>query len=208
MTKSYSEQVTGMREQLFTQAPEAILKRFDGEAESLTEAGQKALRVGEIAPDFTAVDATGRTFSLGTALADGPVVLAFYRGAWCPYCNLQLATLQSALDEITARGARLVALSPETPDNSLSLAEKHALKFEVLSDPSNRVADEYGLVFTIDPGIRDNYHAVGNDLSHIGWRLPVPATYVIGTDRRIRFAHIDGDYRKRAEAADILKALD
>jgi peroxiredoxin len=144
-------------------------------------------------------------------LADGPVVLVFYRGAWCPYCNLQLAAVQSALPDIRAAGAALVAVSPQTPDQSLTLAERHALEFPVLSDPRNAVARDYGLVFTQSAAATATSRRLGVELVDFNGddsnTLPAASTFVIDEDSVIRFASVSGDYRWRVGPDEVLAAL-
>ncbi len=166
---------------------------------------------GDAAPDFVLPNVRGGSLSLGEALADGPVVLSFYRGSWCPFCNLELNALQQRLPDMRACDARLIAVSPEKPDASLSHAEKLDLEFDVLSDPGNRVANEYGLVMSVHESLRPLYLEWGIDLPAANGddrhELPVPATYVIDRDGLIRAAHVDKDYTKRMEPEDILAAL-
>ncbi|MCP9622182.1 AhpC/TSA family protein [Nocardia otitidiscaviarum] len=207
MGNTYAEQVIRMYEQMRGTVPEELVARLHRNAEKLSPLGDKALQVGDRAPDFTLPGATGAEFTLSAALRSGPVVLTFYRGNWCPYCNLELRVLQSRIDDFRALGARLVAISPQSPDDSLSMTEKHELDFDVLSDGGNRIAADYGLLFTVDEAIRADYLTVGADLSAGDWELPVPATYVIGSDGTIVYAFTDGDYRQRAEPEDILTAL-
>jgi len=170
-----------------------------------------AIAVGDIAPDIKLPNATGTPVSLYDNLNKGPVVLSFYRGGWCPFCNLELHALQAILPEIHARGASLIGVSPETPDNSLSTMEKLALDFEILSDQGNRVARDYGLLFTVYEEMRPLYLEWGFDLPALNgddsWELPVPATYVIDTSSVVRAAYVDKDYTKRMEPDDILAAL-
>lgn len=169
------------------------------------------LQVGDVAPDFVLPDVLGNAVALGDLRAQGPVVLAFYRGAWCPYCNLEVQLLQQALPDIQALGATLVAISPQTPDNSLSLAEKHGLAFPVLSDAGNAVARRFGLVFTVPEALRAVYDKLGIDIpAHNGdgsFELPVPGTYVVGRDGTIAFAYANVDYTRRVAVRDILAAL-
>ncbi|WP_280254737.1 peroxiredoxin-like family protein [Nocardia wallacei] len=207
MPESYSHNLIRFQEQYAATLPEDLLQQAQQHAESLSGLGSDALTTGALAPDFTRTDQRGTPFTLTDALREGPVVLTFYRGGWCPYCNVQLHTLQQALPEFRAHGARLVAISPEPPDDSLTTAERHALEFDVLFDDRNGVARAFGLVFTVPEDVRELYRTAGADLTATNDELPIPATYVIDTDRRIRYAHVDGDYRHRAEAADILTAL-
>jgi peroxiredoxin len=171
----------------------------------------RAVKVGDTAPDFTLASARGAPVALSQLLARGPVVLTFYRGGWCPYCNLQLRAYQKALPEIRAAGGTLVAIAPEKPDDTLSTAEKNALEFEVLSDVDGAVGAAYRLYFELSPELKALYAAGGNDLSKKNadgrWHLPIPATYVIGTDARVAAAFVDVEYRNRAEPAQILAAL-
>ncbi|MCB0059470.1 MAG: AhpC/TSA family protein [Caldilineaceae bacterium] len=169
------------------------------------------LQVGDVAPDFVLPDALGNAVALADLRAQGPVALSFYRGAWCPYCNLEVQLLQQALPDIQALGATLVAISPQTPDNSLSLAEKHGLAFPVLSDAGNAVARRFGLVFTVPEALRAVYDKLGIDIpAHNGdgsFELPVPGTYVVGRDGTIAFAYANVDYTRRVAVGDILAAL-
>ncbi|WP_405529878.1 AhpC/TSA family protein [Streptomyces canus] len=180
----------------------------------LADSGQadRALTVGERAPGFALPTATGHPRSLNALLTDGPVVLTFYRGAWCPYCNIALRSLQHHHEAITARGARLVAVSPQIPDESLTLTEKHHLAFDVLSDIGSDTAKQYGLAFDLPDDLAAVYDKLGFDLQRVNAghprTLPLPATYVIDRNGVIRWAFADADYTKRAEPADILAALD
>ncbi|MEU3177257.1 peroxiredoxin-like family protein [Streptomyces albidoflavus] len=180
----------------------------------LADSGQadRALTVADKAPGFSLPSADGRTVALAALLADGPVVLTFYRGSWCPYCNIALRSLQQNLDGITARGARLVAVSPQTPDESLSLTEKHDLAFDVLSDIGSDTARQYGLAFDLPDDLAAVYDGFGIDLQRVNAghsrTLPLPATYVIDRDGAVRWAFVTTDYTTRAEPADILTALD
>lgn len=173
--------------------------------------GESAITTGETAPDFTLPAASGEPVILYKKLKEGPVVLSFYRGGWCPFCNLELRALQALLPEIRALGAGLIGISPETPDNSLTTAEKHQLEFEVLSDTGNIAARDYGLIFTVYEEMRPLYLKWGLDVpasnGDDSWELPVPATYVIDTNRVVRAAHTDKDYTKRMEPEQVMAAL-
>ncbi|MEV4341394.1 peroxiredoxin-like family protein [Streptomyces sp. NPDC049590] len=189
----------------------AVMQRAARELAASGQAGQ-ALTAGAKAPCFTLPSATGRTVTLDELLADGPLVLTFYRGAWCPYCNIALRSLQQHHDAITARGARLVAVSPQTPDESLSHAERNELAFDVLSDIGCEAARQFGLAFDLPDDLAIVYGRLGIDLhrSNAGHArtLPIPATYVIDRDGTIGWAFVDSDYTTRAEPADVLTALD
>ncbi len=176
----------------------------------LEESGlvERALGVGDTAPDFTLSDAAGRAISLSDLLTTGPVVVSFYRGAWCPYCNLELRALQEALSGIRDVGATLVAISPNLPDASTGVIERHELAYPVLSDVGNAVAREFGLVFTIPDDLEAVYRDMGIDIGKSNgsddWEIPIPATYVIDQGRTIVYAFVDADYRNRAEPAEAI----
>ncbi len=180
--------------------------------DAVSESGivQTAKNVGDLAPNFKLKNAMGKEVSLQEYLQKGPVVLVWYRGGWCPYCNINLQYLQQELPNIQAQGANLVALTPELPDQSMSTAEKHHLKFEVLSDVGNKVAKDYGVVFQLTDEVAKIYNEkfglseYNGDASN---ELPLAATYIINTDGTIAYAFLDADYRKRAEPAEITAFL-
>lgn len=196
------------------QIPAEIREIMRRAGQELADSGQadRALTVGDPAPRFRLPSATGEFVALDDLPARGPVVLAFYRGAWCPYCNIALRSLQQHHDAITARGAHLVAVSPQIPDESLTLTEKHELAFDVLSDVGSDTAQQYGLAFDLPDDLGAVYDKLGFDLQRVNAghprTLPMPATYVIDRDGTIRWAFVHTDYTLRAEPADILAALD
>ncbi len=170
---------------------------------------KNALAEGQKAKDFSLMGASGKTVNLFKELQKGPVVLIWYRGGWCPYCNLQLRSFQKELDTLKAAGAQLIAISPELPDNSMTTAQKNALTFHVLSDTNNAVAQEYGLVYTAPDDLKEKLP--GLDLrQHNGTKgreLPLTATYVVDRDATIQYAMITPDYKERAEPADVISVL-
>ncbi len=191
-------------------APEGLQDKFENGIEEIRSLNNSALRVGDTAPDFELKNALNHRVKMSDLLKDGPVVLSWYRGGWCPYCNIQLRHLQSYLPRFKAAGATLVALSPELPDKSLTTAEKNALEFEVLTDYNNNVARQFNIVFTLNEElveIYNNFHKLENYNGVTTNELPVPATYVIGKDGVIKYAFVDTDYRRRAEPAEILEIL-
>jgi len=170
----------------------------------------KAINLGDKAPNFTLPDALGNSVSLYDELAKGPVILTWYRGSWCPYCNIQLHDYQKSLSDIHAAGTQLIAISPELSDSALSWKEKNELDFIVLSDVGNEVAREYGIVYRIPDAISAGYVAGGRtDLTQYNGNdsleLPLAVTYVIGTDGSVEYAFVDADYRKRAETSDVVE---
>ncbi len=172
---------------------------------------ERALAAGNDASDFTLPNARGEQVSSEALRQQGPIVVSFYRGGWCPYCSLELKALQSVNAEIEALGARLVAISPQVPDESLSTAEKNQLEFEVLSDVNSKVADQYGLTFSLDEDLRPIYKNWGADVAVVNddpdCKLPLPATYVISQDGKIVHSFVEEDYTERLEPDEILNSL-
>jgi peroxiredoxin len=170
-----------------------------------------ALQVGAALPALTLPDAMGQPVDLKALNATGPLVIVFYRGGWCPYCNLELREWQRLLPQLRALGATLVAISPQTPDNSLSTAEKNELAFPVLSDSKLAAARAFGIAFTMNPELVELYAKAGNDLPTLNgngqWVLPIPATFLIDAHGRVALAHVEADYRQRAEPMQMLQAL-
>lgn len=172
----------------------------------------QSLRVGATAPNFSLPSATGEIIELRRLLQHGPVVLAFYRGGWCPYCNIQLRSYQSILNTLRKMGARLVAISPETPDNTVETKDREKLEFPVLSDTNNVVAKQFGLVFPVSSDVITIFKNKWDlDLKQEngvdGGELPVPGTYVIDRAGLIIFSRVDVDYRRRTEPEEILDVL-
>lgn len=171
----------------------------------------KALQNGHQAPSFHLPNVHGNTVRLGELLKDGPVIVNFYRGSWCPYCNLELRAYQQKLNEIKSFGGQLVAISPELPDHSLSNKEKLALEFDVLSDVGNIVASQFGLVFTMSKVLGEVYRELYTDITLYNgddsWQLPIPATYLIRTDRSIAFTYVNVDYTKRCDPIEVINQL-
>ena len=188
----------------------ALMQRNAAElAERLPDPG---LKIGERAPDFTLPNAFGKPISLYEQLAKGPVVLTFYRGAWCPYCNLELKSLHGALPRLEHLGARLIAVTPQQPDKSLEQVKKDGYSFEILSDLDSTVMRDYRLYFTVPKALSDLYKdRFGLDLATYNgpgrYELPVPGTFVIDRHGIVRAAFADTDYKRRMEPADIIAAL-
>ena len=173
--------------------------------------GVQAKNVGDQAPDFTLPNVDGGESQLSTLLKDGPLVISFYRGGWCPFCNLEFKALHDRLDEIKQHGATLIGISPELLPVSQQTVSEHNIDFPVLSDVGNIVADLYGLIMVVDEAIRPLYQNWGLDLPAANgdksFELPIPATYVIDQAGVIRAAFVDKDYTKRMEPAEIVAAL-
>jgi peroxiredoxin len=170
------------------------------------------LKVGDRAPTIMLRNAKGEIVDISALQKQGPVIVTFYRGGWCPYCNLELKAFQEILPEIQAAGASLVAISPEKPDDTLSTVEKNALAFEVLSDVGQKVGRAFGLVYQFTDELRSAYQGFGHDIPARNgapgeWALPISATYVIERDGTIIYAYTDVDYRDRADPRDVLELL-
>lgn len=195
-------------------APAEKIVEYNKGIKAVQEAGviEKALKVGDHAPDFTLKNAVGKEVTLSTLLKDGPVILTWYRGSWCPYCNIALQSYQANLPKFKEAGAQFVALTPELPDKSLPTAEKHKLEFEVLTDENSQVAKEFGLVFTMTKWVEDAMRDFAdlkkyNGADYDDTTLPLSATYIIQPDGTISYAFLDAEYRNRATAEQILEAL-
>ena len=211
---SLSDDLANMRAAAVERIPADKFAVMQANIEALRKSGitNTMLKKGARAPEIKLGNARGETIDLTNLLKNGPVIVNFYRGGWCPYCNLELRAYQKLLPEITGAGASLVAISPEQPDASLSTAEKNELTFEVLSDVGQKVGRAFGLVYDLSDELNAIYKGFGNDLSAVNgtpdeWALPVPATYVIDHDGTILYAHADVDYQYRADPAEVLAVL-
>lgn len=210
---SLTSELAAFRADFMGAAPPKIRDAMGQADLELAQSGitERALKAGDLAPDFELPGVDGRTTRLSTLLREGPVVVSFYRGGWCPYCNLELRALQSVLPQVRALGAQLLAISPQTPDESLTTAEKNALAFPVLSDVGSDTARSFGIAFNLAEALRPIYarfgHALPDRNGDDSWVLPIPATYVIGKSGRIVLAYVDIDYRNRLDPTDIVRAL-
>jgi peroxiredoxin len=194
--------------------PTDVLEVFDRNIEDFLIQGipPGSIKVGEVLEPFTLDDATGSPVSLDELVESGPAVIVFYRGGWCPYCNLALRTYQQELlPQLDTFSARLVAISPQTPDESLSTVEKIALEFTVLSDPGARLAERIGIAFEQADDVLAAQRQLGLDLTKVNaegeTRLPRPTVLVVDQERTIRFVDVQPDYTARTEVADIIAAL-
>ncbi|WP_298240963.1 peroxiredoxin-like family protein [uncultured Bradyrhizobium sp.] len=173
---------------------------------------QRAKKAGDAAPDFTLKDPEGKPVALRDLLAKGPLVVSFYRGAWCPYCNLELQALQEALPQIVALGASLVAISPQTAPNSRKSERDNKLSFPILSDVRSAVAEAFGIRFALPNELVALYKSFKNDLPVFNddpaWVLPMPARYVVGRDGIIAYAEVNPDYTQRPDPSELLPVLD
>lgn len=174
--------------------------------------GANALKTGEKALDFELPNPQGKIITLTNLLEKGPVVVTFYRGSWCPYCSLQLRALQARLNDIHALGATLVAISPEVPDDSLTENEINNMEFTVLSDQDAKVASQYGVAWEVPEFLMEHMRVdrqldlkkINNGNANV---LPIPATFIIGTDGLVKWNYVNVDYRTRSEPEEIIEAL-
>ncbi len=180
----------------------------------LIDSGQadRAHKAGDVAPEFKLEDAEGNTVSSQALLAEGPLVVSFYRGVWCPYCNLELKALEATRNEFEARGARLVAVSPQTRANSRKPQQQNGLGFPILTDPDGALAAAFGIRFKLPDYLVALYKTFGSDLPAFNndpsWTLPMPARYVIAPDGVIAYAEINPDYTHRPDPSELLPVLD
>ncbi len=211
---NYQNGLNDLRNNLASMLPADALKIFDTDAEALQKTHSSILKlsVGDKAPNFTLSNAVNESVNLYDVLKENRVVLTFYRGTWCPYCNLMLAQYQQVLGQIKELGANLIAISPQTPDESLNIQEKNELQFEVLSDNSNIVAHQFTTIFKYGEKPLATMSELGYDYDSFyaddSRELPIPATFIIEQNGIISFAKSEGgDYRNRVEASEIITSL-
>lgn len=210
---SLAQNIQAFQDELIPTIPADTLKILMAELQVLIDTGiaEKAVQKGHSFPAFELSNANGETRSLSGFLSQGPLVISFYRGAWCPYCNLEINALQQRLPEITAAGAQLIAISPQQPNKSADQITSSQLTFEVLSDIENKLAKKCGLVFTLPESLRPIYETWQIDIpGHNGddsFELPIPATYIVDASGHVRYAHVDMDYTRRLEPDVIIEQL-
>lgn len=210
---SLTDDLAHLAAQTRAMLPEEVREVMEQAEIDLINSGivERALKVGDTIPSFSLPNAIGKSIVIQDLLKLGAVAISFYRGEWCPYCNLELHALQTALPDIQACGASLVAVSPQTPDNSLSTIEKHELSFEVLSDVGNQVARKFGLVFIVPEALRPIYQKLGIDLPAANgdetFELPIPATYIVSPNGVIVYAFVKPDYTQRLAPDEIVNVL-
>ncbi|MCG8669794.1 MAG: AhpC/TSA family protein [Pseudomonadales bacterium] len=210
---SLHAELEAFKKEFLANVPEDVQTLMGNATRALEASGlaDKALTEGQQLPDAELINATGEKVQLSDLLNNGPLVITFYRGGWCPYCNLELRSYQRHLAEIRDTGATLVAITPELPDASLSTAEKNELAFEVLSDINAAFAKQLGLVFALPEELRPVYKSFGIDLEEYNgegqFELPMAATFVINGDGVVASAFVDADYTKRQEPSEVIAAL-
>jgi peroxiredoxin len=210
---SLQEQLEELTTKLRSMVPAERLAIIDRAVDALTASGLagNALKAGDHAPSFELPDGDGTLWRSEDLRRHGPLVIVFYRGRWCAYCNAQLVALQQIHQQIALAGASLVAVSPQTQKHSYMTRDMHRLRFPVLSDSGNQVARQFGLVYRLTPELQAMYESImtkppgyNGDQS---WELPLAATYIVRPDGTICFARVDADWRQRAEPEEVLKTL-
>jgi len=210
---SLAGQIGELKKGMAAQLSADTLQTMQQATAALAESGiaRQSLKTGDVAPEFSLPDIHGTEVRLADMLAKGPVVLSFYRGGWCPFCNLELRALQKALPEINALGASVLAISPELPEKGAATQASDGLSFPVLSDRGNKVARAYGLVFVLPEQLRPIYKSFDIDLPAYNgdesFELPLPATYIVRPDGTVAHGFVDADYTQRMEPAEIIKIL-
>jgi peroxiredoxin len=195
-------------------APAGVAETMKRATAALIASGQaeRAVKAGDRAPAFTLPDADGKPVSAGELLAQGPLVVTFYRGVWCPYCNMDLQAIEAVAAEIRSRGAALVAISPQSAANNRKSIRDNKLSFPLLEDHGGAVAAAFGLRFRLPDDLIAVYKGFGNDLAVVNgepsWTLPMPARYVIAADGVVAYAEVNPDYTRRPEPGELLPVLD
>lgn len=207
------EQLTSLKEQNLAKFSDEVRKTILDDFEKLSKSGlvEAAPKVGDKLKDFVLGNHLEKKVSLNSIRENGPVVITFYRGGWCPYCNMELSAYQAVLPEIKKAGATLVAITPELPDESLSTSERHRLDFEVLTDRNSEYAQEIGIAFTIQEEVRPIYESFGIDVEkHNGegqFIVPLATTFIVDKDGSIVYSFVDSDYTRRADPIEIVEKL-
>ena len=208
-----AKQIEQFNNELATQVPQEVLEAFGKSIEDLQKKKieEKSIKLGEIMPEFLLPNVKNEIINSNEILKNGKMIIAFYRGSWCPYCNLELKMLQDHLPKIKHKNATLVAISPQSPDNSLTVVEKHNLTFEVLTDTDNLFAKQLGISFELQDFVLPYYQALGIDLMHFNKNndnsLPVPAVFVIDQNGKIIYKFVDANYMNRIDIDELLQTL-
>ena len=213
MTQTLKEQFEAMMLEEAGNYDQAELDLFLKNSEILIKSGlgENALQAGDQFPSFALPDANGEIIRSEDLLAKGALVVNFYRGAWCPYCQIELRAHRDRLDEMKALGAQLIAVTPERPDLSMTVKERENIEFPVLTDETQSLSEDLGIVFELPESLHQFYADDNADLSLRNadgtWRLPIPATYVVAPDGRIVFAYVEANYMERLEPQVVIDQL-
>jgi peroxiredoxin len=207
-------ELDGFRRAVKEKTPPHVVPAIEAATQRLRDSrlAESALQPGQIMTDFELPDVTGKIVNSAQLRRSGQLLILFYRGTWCPFCNLTVRAYQERLQAFQERGVTLVAISPQTPDNSLTLQQKHSLKFPLLSDRGNAVARQFGIVFQLDPALKQVQEQFGVDIpSYNGddsFELPVPGTFLVSSDGKILRSFVEGDYMKRLAPETAIEWID
>lgn len=211
--KTLKEQLQAKNEEMKKIAPPEAIVLMQKAIDDLSSTPiiDGATKTGDKLPEITLPNINGEHVSINQMLKNNKVVIAWYRGGWCPYCNLELQALEEVYNSFEAKGVKLVAISPDTPEKASETKDKHQLSFEVLIDKDNHIAKELGLVYQIPEDLNNLYLEFGIDLKdsqgNDALEIPIPATYIVEQDNTISYAFLNEDYTKRAEPSDIIEKL-
>ncbi|MBF7091285.1 AhpC/TSA family protein [Flavobacterium sp. ALJ2] len=210
---SLAKQIKNLNNQLSQQVPQEVLEVFEKSINDLKmqNIDKKSIKIGDIVTPFSLLNTKNQLIHSKDILKKGKTILAFYRGSWCPYCNLELRELQNNITKITDKKATLLAISPQSSDHSMALTEKHELTFEVLTDKNNKLAKQLGISFKLQEFALPIYQAIGINLEEFNQNdentLPIPAVFVIDTDGSVIYKFIDTDYRNRLDIDELIQSL-
>ncbi len=208
------DQLDGFKAEFKKMVPAEAFDAFARSTQELVDSGQaeRAVKAGDMLPDFTLTDSDRNEISLKDLLAQGPVVLTFYRGVWCPYCNIELKALEEVADKVRERGATLVAISMQGASDSRKSQKDNGLSFPILTDKNGELANKLGIRWSLQDYVIPVHDGFGVHLPRIHgdgqWNLPMPARYVVDTDGTVAYAEVNPDYTRRPEPADLFPVLD
>ena len=208
-----ARQIDQLNKELLSQLSQEIFEVFGQSIEELKTKNieENSIKIGELMPEFSLINAYGKKISSTDILKKGKIILAFYRGSWCPYCNLELKFLQDNISKIKGKKSVLVAISPQSPDYSLTMVEKNNLEFEVLTDHNNDFAKKLGIVFQLQDFVLPYYQNLGIDLSVFNKNnentLPVPAVFVVDENGKVVYKFLDVNYMNRINVEELIQAL-
>lgn len=208
-----AKNIEQLNQDLVSQLPQEILEAFGKSIEDLKTKNieKNSIQIGERIAAFLLPNALGKMINSDEVLKNNKMILAFYRGSWCPYCNLELKFLQENLSRIKEKNAVLIAISPQSPDHSLTMIEKNNLEFEVLTDSNNDFAEKLGITFQLQDFVLPYYQSLGINLADFNANndntLPVPAVFVIDENRTVSYKFLDVNYMSRVDVEDLINAL-
>jgi peroxiredoxin len=210
---SLAKQIESLNNELSQQIPQEVSEVFEKSINDLKTQNieNKSIQIGDILTPFSLPNTKNQLIHSKDVLKKGKMILAFYRGSWCPYCNLELRALQNNIAKITDNNVSLLAVSPQSPDHNMALTEKHELTFEVLTDENNKLAKQLGISFKLQEFAIPTYQAIGINLEDFNQddenTLPVPAVFVVDTDGVVIYKFVDTDYRNRLNIDELIQSL-